>query len=169
MTPLQMNKIVVDWQFPKALVIVWCVAIFYCVVAWLYVHDNTKQMSALAALFFGLVTLSTYFIAQQPKTTEIDIQNGIVIKRYRSVLWMSKTRLYSLKSFRSVRSYFTTGRNYTNVVELVALGGKEAIQIARFSPVTTIESGTLGTRKFYRSGRCDTIAEEDFKGLFSRE
>ncbi len=102
----------------------------------------------LAALFVGLLALSTYFISRQPKLTEIDIQNDKVIKRYRSVFGISKTKRYSLKSFYSVRSYFTVGRNTVNAVELIAKGGKESVQIARFSPMSTVDTGTLGTRKF---------------------
>lgn len=142
-----MNKIVVDWKFPTALVIVWCVAIFFGGVAWLYAHENAKEMYMLTAAFFGLFLLSAYSLSQKPKVTEIDVQDGVVTQRYRSFFGISKVKRYSLKSFRSIRSYFTAGRNTINVVELIAKGGRESVQIANFDPGSK-DNGFFSSPKF---------------------
>lgn len=146
-----MNKIVVSWRFPTPVIIMWCVAIFFGVIACSYVYDSAKQLSMLGSFFLGFFVLSVCFLSRRPKETEIDIQNGLVIKRYRFIFGISKTKWYSLKSFHSVRSYFTAGRHTVNVVELVAKGEKESVRVAEFSPDSLAGVGNSDSTKFSES------------------
>lgn len=153
------TKIIVKWEFPKEIILLWaCVPIVFGVHL-LGVEVNVRLLSVVAFTLSLVVVLSTYKLIVTPMTTEIDVQRHLIVKRYRSLPFTgARSTQYPLNRCIEVRSFLTANRNSKNIVALIGSGG-EQISVAEFEPGYSA-NGFFSVPKMTESGKAAALREE---------